>query len=451
MNSTMHRLFNTLYDHRISKYLLCTLLAATAISCEKTGFTYDNIVETPDQTNYTVTDTLTVTMSTVQVDSVSTSSTGILLIGKKQDPYFGKIDASTFFQLQLAPNTLDTKAIYDSLELLIKPNGFIYGDSTATQEINVFPVTETIQLATDNYYLYNNSNFATQNTPLGTFKGAIRPNVDTLLHFKLADSKGLEIFNLYQNKAVEVSAQNNFLDYFKGLSLKAGNNSALVNGFQGTASTVIMRLHYHLDGLEDVDRKYLDFPLYNPQLQFNRITVDRTGTPLQSLASGVDGLPSATTNNTTFIQALTGVVTKIDIPYVKSLPAISKYFKLIQASLVVEPIAGTYNDYQLPGRLTLCAANVKNAVTDTLFNPLNGAPQYGNLVIDNMLHEATAYTYDITRYISNQINSNGYTTRSLLLLPSYGDFHSRLDRTVIGDQKSQKNSIKIKVYYLSYK
>jgi len=450
MNSTMHRLFNVIYDHRISKYLLCTFMVATAMSCEKKGFTYDNIVETPDETNYTITDTLTVNMRTVQLDSVITSNQATLLIGQKQDPYFGKITAGTFFQLKLPANSLETKALYDSLELLIKPNGFVYGDSTTTQEINVFPVMEKIQPSTDNYYLYNTSNFVTGSTALGTFNGVIRPNVDTLLRIKMADTKGAEIFNLFKTKADEVSSQNNFQEYLQGLSLKAGNSSMLINGFQGSESTVILRMHYHLDGLE-VEKKYIDFTLYNPQVQFNRIQADRTGTPLQALASGVDGLLSNETDNTTFIQAITGVVTRIDIPYLKSLPAISKYFKLIQASLVVEPIAGTYNDYQLPYRVTLCAANNKNIVTDTLPDPVTGYAQYGNLVIDNMLHEKTAYTYDITRYCINEINSTNYTTRGLVLMPSSYDARTRLDRAVIGDRRNKTNKIKIKVYYLSYK
>ncbi|MET7000800.1 DUF4270 family protein [Chitinophaga defluvii] len=450
MNSTMHRLMNTIYTHRRSRYLLYALLATTATSCEKKGFTYDNIIATPDETNYTITDTLTVDMRTIQLDSVITSNQATLLIGQKQDPSFGKITAGTFFQLKLPANTLETKALYDSLELLIKPNGFVYGDSTTTQEIQVFPVLEKIQPSTDNYYLYNTSNFATGSTTLGTFNGIIRPNVDTLLHIKMSDAKGAEIFDLFKNKADEVSSQNNFQEYLQGLALQAGTNSTLVNGFQGSESTVIMRLHYHLDGL-DVEKKYIDFTLYNPQVQFNRIQADRTGTALSSLAPGVDGLLSDATGNSTFIQAITGVVTRIDIPYLKSLPAVSKYFKLIQASLVVAPIAGTYNDYQLPYRLTLCAANNKNMVTDTLPDPVNGYAQYGNLVIDNMLHEKTAYTYDITRYCINEINSTNYTTRGLVLIPSAYDARTRLDRTIIGDQKNKTNRIKIQVYYLSYK
>lgn len=450
MNSTMHRLLNVIYDHRICKYLLCAFVAATAMSCEKTGFTYDNIVETPDETNYTITDTLTVNMRTIQLDSVITSNQATLLIGQKQDSYFGKITAGTFFQLKLPANSLETKALYDSLELLIKPNGFVYGDSTTPQEINVFPVMEKLQPSTDNYYLYNTSNFATGSTALATFKGVIRPNVDTLIRLKMNDTKGAELFNLFKTKANEVSSQNNFQEYLQGLALKAGTGSTLVNGFQGSETTVIMRLHYHLDGL-DVEKKYIDFPLYNPQVQFNRIQADRAGTSLQSLAPGVDGLLSDKTGNNTFIQAITGVVTRIDIPSLKSLPAISKYFKLIQASLVVEPIAGTYNDYQLPYRLTLCAANNKNMITDTLPDPVTGYTQYGNLVIDNMLHEKTAYTYDITRYCINEINSTNYTTRGLVLMPSSYDARTRLDRTIIGDQKNKTNRVKIKVYYLSYK
>jgi hypothetical protein len=208
-------------------------------------------------------------------------------------------------------------------------------------------------------------------------------------------------------------------------------------------------VHYHVNELLITDH-HLDILLYNPDVQFNQITADRTGTPLAGLTGTTKSLPSTQTGNMTFVQPLTGVLTRIDLPSLKTLASIGKFFKVMRATLTLQPIAGTYdNYYSLPPLVTLCEADNKNNVVDTLTD-ITGSLQYGNLNIDNLYHLNTSYTYDITHYVINNINSNGYNNFGLLVMPTHGAATTSFNRLVLGNNKQKENKIRIQVYYLLY-
>ncbi|TWI88335.1 DUF4270 family protein [Chitinophaga japonensis] len=431
------------------KILVVILLATAYSACDKEGFSYD---VSDQQSSYIVADTVTMNMQTLLLDSVPTSGTGILLCGRQQDPYFGSITAGTFFKLQLPSGgnpTLEESATFDSVELQLKTNRTIYGDTTRMQDIQVYEVLQTIESGDDDYYLYSHNDFQTASQPLGSLQQVVRPSEDTILRIKLPASYGAPLFQLFKNKANEVSTQTIFLEYYKGLALKPGSNAGNIISLLAGDTSVILRLHYHINEAITEER-HIDLNLYDQSLQFNQVSTDRTGTPLAALSASNNALSSTQTGNMTFIQPLSGIVTRIDMPYIKGLASVGKFFKVMRATLTVEPIAGTYNDYYtLPPAMTLCEVDKQNKVTDTLIDSY-GSYQYGNLIVDNVLHENTRYTYDITQYCINEINSTDVNSRGLLLIPTRGAYMSSFNRAVIGDSKNRQNKISIQVYYLLY-
>ena len=72
------------------------------------------------QTDLVSIDTFSVSLSTVILDTITTSSTVTLLIGHYRDDIFGKITSHSYFQLGI-PDSFDieTDDIYDSLKLVI--------------------------------------------------------------------------------------------------------------------------------------------------------------------------------------------------------------------------------------------------------------------------------------------------------------------------------------------
>ncbi|MBC9912293.1 DUF4270 family protein [Chitinophaga varians] len=426
------------------RYVLLLLLLTGMSACQKTGFSYDNVVDN-QQTDYILTDTLSVAMKTIQYDSVPTSGSGLLLVGTKSDPYLGAVTAGSYFQV-IQPTGAEIPVNgsgFDSLRLLLRPSGYIAGDSLQPQSLQVYRVTQTIQYAKTFYSLYNNSNFATESTPLGSFTGIIRPKTDKNVSIPLSNALGNQLFTMLRDKSPDISAGPNFLDFFRGLKIVPGPGSAALMTFLAQDTSLTMRLYYHVNEIVTTV-KYVDFKMNASELQFNQISTNRTGTPLEKLQGPVKELPSSATGNMSFTQSLTGVGTRIDLPYLKNMQQLGQFFKIMKVILTVYPAAGTFNgSSQIPASLALCQADKTNAVTDTV--------AYGSLTVDNLYNENTYYSYDITNYCNTQLTADDNGARGLFLTTPGGAGRNSFDRLVINDQQAPKKKIKVQVYYLLYK
>ncbi|WP_177192398.1 DUF4270 family protein [Chitinophaga arvensicola] len=427
------------------RYFPVILVVAAISSCQKTGFSYNNIVDNNQNTDYILTDTLTVRVKTIQQDSVPTSSQNILLAGKRADPIFGTSTIQSFFQIA-QPATIDIPANgskYDSMVLIMHPNGYVAGDSTVPQQLQVYRVTSNIVIPPTYYYLYNNSNFSTESTPIGSYSGIIRPKTDKIVTIPMSDQLGNQLFTMLRDKSPDITANNTFIEFFKGLNVRGGPGSQAVTGFAATDTGLVMRLYYHInEAITTV--KYVDFKMQASNLQFNQVIVDRTGTPLAALTGNVRELPSENTNNIAYTQTLTGSAIRLDIPYIKNLVYLGQFFKVMKVYMTLKPVTGTYdiND-RLPPRMVLSEVNKLNQVTDTL--------AYGQLTVDKLYDKNTNYTFDITNYVIKEQTVSDLNSRGLLLSPSATDGRTSLDRLVIGDQKNLQNQLKIQLYYLLYK
>ncbi|HVI47575.1 MAG TPA: DUF4270 family protein [Chitinophaga sp.] len=440
MNQFMHHHSYT----RLTGYIAVIILMTVFSSCDKKGFVYDNIVDNDQSTDYILTDTLTVQMKTIRYDSVATSGAGALLTGIKTDPLFGTTNASSFFQLA-SPTDVNIPvngAKYDSMALLLQPNGYVSGDSLIPQNLEVYRVTSVIQPAKNFYYLYNNSNFPTESTPLGTFTGTVRPHADKKISIRMSDNLGQQLFTMLRDKNPNITTLSNFLQFFKGMQVRPGAASRTMTGFRAEDTTVVLRLYYHINELITTV-KYVDFKMDAPELQFNRVLADRSGTPLATLQGAVKELPSEQTGNAGFMQPVTGVATRIDIPYLKNLPFLGKFFRIMKVILVVKPVNGSSGGDKLPQVMALCAVNKNNDVTDTL--------AFGSLVEDKQYNEYTNYSFDISNYCAKQITADDLGSRGLLLTPRSGDGKTTITNFTVNDKQARKNKITAQLYYLLYK
>ncbi|TWF37256.1 uncharacterized protein DUF4270 [Chitinophaga polysaccharea] len=444
MNNTMYHLIFRCVNGRIPRYLPVLLLVALISSCQKTGFTYNNIVDNNQNTDYILTDTLSVRTQTIQQDSMPTSGAEVLLAGKRADPLFGTSTVQSYFQIA-QPATIDIPANgskYDSMVLMMRPNGYLSGDSTQVQQLQVYRVTSTIQTAKNFYYLYNSSSFSTESTPIGSFTGVIRPHTDKIITAHMSDQLGAQLFQMLVDKSPDITTNNMWLEFFRGLNVRGGTGSTLVSGFTANDTSLVMRLYYHVNELITTV-KYVDFKMQASNLQFNQVVTTRTGTPLAPLTGPGKTLPSASVGNQGFTQPITGVATRIDIPYIKNLAYLGQFFKVMRVYLSLKPVNGTYVNDRLPPRMALCEVDKLNNVTDTL--------TYGQLTIDKQFNANTNYTFDITNYVIKEQTVTDVNSRGLLLTPSATDGKTTLDRLVIGDQKNTQNPLKVQLYYLLYK
>ncbi|MBN2762151.1 MAG: DUF4270 family protein, partial [Bacteroidales bacterium] len=136
-------------------FILVTVACAGILlySCnDENEFTLgDDFVES--STHLSIVDTFSVEMSTVIQDSVPTSATGAMLVGKYQDTVFGSISCISYCQIGL-PSTisLGEDDIYDSIVLVLEYSKYFFGDTNSLAELSIHQLNESIELH-DNGYL----------------------------------------------------------------------------------------------------------------------------------------------------------------------------------------------------------------------------------------------------------------------------------------------------------
>jgi hypothetical protein len=157
----------------------------------------DSFVES--QTELQIIDTFKVELSTVLLDSVNTSSTGIALVGKYSDDVFGTVNCSGYFELGYTViQDVDESAVYDSAVFILGYSGYSYGDTLSSLSIGIHQLTEQMVL-NDNGYLYNNSSFDYSHRPLGSKLFYPEPNsADSTIRISINDF-GEELFIMAQN------------------------------------------------------------------------------------------------------------------------------------------------------------------------------------------------------------------------------------------------------------
>jgi hypothetical protein len=110
-------------------------------------------------------DTMTVEMSTINFDSLVTSSQSRILVGNYDDPIFGKIKSSSYFQLSTDTYSLctaggsDTDAtnyVLDSISMILRYDNYYYGDTTKAQTFNIHRLTQKVKPNIDDNQFYNN-------------------------------------------------------------------------------------------------------------------------------------------------------------------------------------------------------------------------------------------------------------------------------------------------------
>ena len=432
------------------KYRLQFLIlsALAQISCEKTKIQFGQAYVNNTFSNLVLVDTLSTQLTTVYSDSVATSGSGVILAGNYNDNTFGKIAAKSFFEVA-PPSIADlaSNSVFDSLQLILIPNKSYYGDTTFNSQLSVYQLTNQITFPLYQTSFYNNTDFAVDPSPLGTISQQIYPNITDTVFIPLSNTKGKELFDLYKSDDYVMQSIGNFLPYFKGLQL--ASTSANMHAVYSFRDSITMRLYYHQTDVF-ITNKHLDFTFHNTDnTQFNQVKSDRTGTPVSVFNSTNKEIISTASNNSIYLQYLTGFLPKIKFPTLRNLLLRPDYVKILKADLIIKPLKNTYNSITpLPPQLLAITTDQTNTFGTTLTNATGGF-QTGNLVIDQIYNENTAYDYDVTSYLQQQILVSSANQNGLLLVPPSTAWISTLNRAVIGDQKNAQGSIQLKLYYVS--
>jgi hypothetical protein len=376
-------------------------------------------------------DTVGIRLSSVLIDSYATGGASSFLLGRYNDPYLGVIKASPFFQLDKPAVVPDfpATAIYDSLTFIMKLTDYYYGDTSRIQTIAVHELSQPI---TTGYAdkLYNNSNVSVHTLPLGVRTLSIRPTADDSVIIRLNDGKGLEVFNKLKQLSADITSTENFLNYFKGLSLvTATSDTTAVYGI--SAAGCIMRVHYHTNTPYE-ELHHIDFPILQNHLAFNQVLADRSGTGITSRPGGVTEIPSSQTRDYSFTQPGTGLALKMIFPSLKDILLTKDYVKLLKAELIIRPANLSFDrhKYKLPVKLELAVTDGSNINNGLLSDSTGQKTLFANPVIDAIYGANTYYRFNITSYINQLLQSPG-NDKGLYVLPEFSETGPVLDRLVM--------------------
>jgi Domain of unknown function (DUF4270) len=446
-------------EKRISSFtnisLFLWVMAAAGIfltgSCTKTGnFTLgEDFVES--QTKLQILDTFKVNMFTVLLDSVATSSQKIAYAGSYKDNIFGTVKCESYFDLAYQPfDDIDTKAIFDSAAVRFNYSKASYGDTTALMTLNLHRLTEVITPLPyiSEYSLFNTTSYEYEPDPIGTITFYPTPKSleDTTVNIHI-DALGEEMFNLIRDKDAKVTTSEGFSDYLKGFILTQGNaEDKAIIGFKADGSHLLMKLYYHIDQGVPVNKE-ISITMGLANHQFNHVDYNPEGSPLFQIKQEGNVVFSNESDNKGFMEGLVGLVTVFRFPSIQDLFS-SQRWNILKAELILTPANDTYDHFSLPKNLYIYNTDKLNSFGSALLNA-NRDQIVATLNYDKELNENTAYTFDITGFLNNELSDLyfNYDHGLMVTLNHDGDLRSSLDRLVI---EGKKPAVKLRIYYLSY-
>ncbi|HEY4935320.1 MAG TPA: DUF4270 family protein [Puia sp.] len=442
-------------SQRSSIYLLPVLFMLAISACTKPQISFQSVYNGDNATNVVTVDTFAVQLSTVFLDSFSTSGTSAMLLGRYIDPFFGSITSQSYSDIG-TPNPLPILtdfSVYDSIQLILRINKSFYGDTSNVQRFLVSQLTQVMNYPGIQTTFYNNNSIPYDPTVLGSTDVKINPTAGLTSQKKgdsikitMPSSMGQQLFGLLYRQTDTVTNPATFRGYFKGLTVYP--DPSLPGAVYGFNDSLVLRIFYHEPGVV-VILKTADFHLINPTTQFNQISADRTGTPTQSLSQANIELPSRSSGNQAFFQPITSLYTKLLFPTISNLLTYQDYLAVMKAVLIIKPVQGTYSPlYNLPPIVNLSLTNQGNTI--------GGLLPYGNgsLSIDYLYGTNTSYSYDITTYIQGALNQGAESNakNGLILFAPSPAYNTTFNRIVMGDayNAQQSNQISLKIYYASY-
>ena len=372
-------------------------------------------------------DTMTVDFSTMKFDSIDTSQSARMLVGKYSDPVFGTVKTASYMELIPSSYYIDADAEYDSITFLLRPDNYYYNDTLQLNTIHIKQLTESLKPA-DGINFYNTSTIGFENEDLGTLAYYPRPLATDSLEIKLTDTLGQELFEDLQQK--KITTYDEFKNYFYGISVQSGeDDNGSVIGFSLTSN---MRLYYSIAGENEHVQYSTDFTINtssSPLPFFNQISADEPNEYLKTLTDQEINLSSSETDNLSFIQSGIGIATRLEFPNIKTVFDIQGQGTLLDASLKIAPAISSYSDaLALRDTLSVFIVDQNNELTSQLIST-DGSAAQAILNRDNQEFNDIYYELPLSGYLEGLLSVDQESSDALILLPS--NYNSTVDRFVL--------------------
>jgi hypothetical protein len=429
-----------------NRFLIVTVFLVIVLqACEKVDVEYGE-PDYANDPNVVYYDNFKTVVDTYKVDSFRTSGANLFTVGYHIDPNVGVTTAASYAELQLPGENpvANASVVFDSLQLILVPNGRFYGDSTKPLTLNIFRLAQNIRNREATGF-YNTSSF-TLAERIGSKTVTLSGKTGSSVSIRLSDALGQELLEKFVTSSTEVSDSSNFQQYFKGICIEA--DSTVTNTVAAFSNTdqVLMRLTYHEKGLF-ATYKQIDFS-FNSERQFSRIQMRTTSPDLAAvIPNRTQLLNSSVTGGKSFLHNSFGSYIKINFPTLLTLKESHPYMRVLKAMMIITPTSESQLfPYRLPPAVNLYSTDQTNTPVAVFTNndPSNPVLLTGDLVVDQLYGKNTYYSYDITNFINSKLAEGTFSQSALLLTPSSGGFGTGFDRLMIQGDKA----VQIKLYVL---
>ncbi|MBL1410257.1 DUF4270 family protein [Sphingobacterium faecale] len=447
------------------RYLFFLSLLATTvsfISCDKDMSV--SLDDSNDNLGVVVLDSMTINTSTYQLMHLPSASTGSMLVGKSTQPESGSITSSSYFRVQLQTliNDIPSNAVFDSVNLVLRPsiNKYFYGDTTKAQTIAVHRVMETIALkditnSIDQYNtpiyvtgptIFNDQKFDFDATALG--EKTFFPRINSLdsINIRLDQAFGQEIYDMVKANDYNVTSNESFQQYLKGLVLVPGNQNTAILGLNDTLQMNINYSYMGSDGFIKKGAKVITSS--HKAFQYNNIEYDRTGTAYASINSIDRELKSSASNGEVLLHAGSGLVAKINIPSLNDFMH-EEDLAINKVELIVETKGNNFGHYPVPNALMLLIANSNGVPISYVRTPFSTTVQQATFIPGNDSGVNGRYIFNLIDYTKN-INQSDYRGTSLLLSVASPALFGTVNNTIIATENG-KPKIKLNIVYTKFK
>lgn len=380
-------------------------------------------------------DTIGIKLSTVLFDSIATSNLQRHLIGHHRDEYVGSVTSSTYVQFTIdAINFPGDDAAYQYAELELIHDGYHHYDTTALFGVNVYQLSEELEL-NDDGYLSNISEFTYDSSELlGNTSVQARPLGNREIIVPIEDNYAKTIFN----SAIEESEndfRSDFQERFPGIVMRP--DTSIKGAFYGFSPASRLIIHYRESG-EDEE---LVFPLNG--LRYNQILNDRSGSNLSTLTTLKEDIPSTTTANQAYMHNGIGIAMKIEIPFLRDIRSVLQSNFITEANLILRPVKSTYSEENpLPEALIFNEIDKLNRIERSITSS-------GGLIIDDEFGEDTEYRIEITDFIQEKIDEVTLDEHSILIQGSSQTRGMSVEQLIVGDRFNEYEA-ELELFILDY-
>ena len=394
-----------------------------------------------------VIDTFSVSLSTIKFDSIITSETERLLVGRYEDDFFGTVESSSYFEPTAVNYEIPSDAELDSVALILGYDRYFYNDTTKLSEINVHLLQDELQPEEDVFY--NTSKVPFDSIPLATKSFFPEPFDEDSLHINLPLNFGQPLFDLIQEN--DINDTDDLRDFFKGFTLQPGQaDNASVIGYSLAIANTYLRFFYTTPTEFEDEESFFD--LFIDQLPeepnfFNNILSNVTSTPLISIGNREDELPSSDAENLSYLQAGTGFAIKVRFPHIKTLYDIPGTGTVLSANLILKPPVQTYNEVT-PLRDSLLVSIIDK--NNDSFNQIStgAGPVLGSISGQDEEFSEILYEIPVGVFVDLKLDESPETEDALLL--TVPEFTASVDRILLEGEGSDDFEARLILTYAIY-